>query len=358
MLSFFKSELDSLIVFAKKPRDAQELTKFSYRIKVLGFAFLLNVGLILLASVGLGILEYFKVFDSSNHQVELFLKQYHPAIVFVLAAFLLPILEEIIFRFGLRYNKFLLGIIWRFIKPTPRNMSDEEAESRSRLAWNRYFPYSFYSSSLIFAFIHIFNFGLSGWAYIFTPILVLPQFITGFLCGYLRVKFNFAYSILLHIFNNALFIGITFAMMWANGNFNFNQTTKSEVIDNENYYLKIEVVENVYDNHSTTKVDYQLADDSSAAPMDEYYKVNAKTITIEQVKEIKSERINSLAKKIDSYEDISDITSAMNSKKSDRIDYKNATKRFNIIYNSKKPGMRNRDTLFTHFERITGEQIK
>ena len=162
---------------------------------------------------------------------------------------------------------------------------------------------------------------------------------------------------LLHIFNNGLFVGITFAMMWANGNFNFNQITKSEVIDNENYYLKIEVVENVYNNQSTTKVDYKLLDDYSTMPMDEYYKVNAKTITIELVKEIKSERINSLAKKIDTYEDLSDITSAMNSKKSNKIDYKNATKRFNIIYNSKKSGMRNRDTLFKHFERITGEKL-
>ena len=357
MLSFFQSEMDSLIAFAKKPRDAQELTTFQYRIRVFGFAFLLNVGLILLASVGLGILEYYKVFDSNNHQVELLLKTFHPALVFVFAVFLGPILEEFVFRFGLRYNKFVPLVVWNYIKSANSDQSAEEAESRGRLKWNRLFPALFYSSSLVFAFIHIFNFGLSGWAFIFTPILVLPQFITGFLCGYLRVKFNFAYSMLLHIFNNGLFVGITFAMMWANGNFNFNQITKSEVIDNENYYLKIEVVENVYNNQSTTKVDYKLLDDYSTMPMDEYYKVNAKTITTEQAKEIKSERINSLAKKIDTYEDISDITSAMNSKKSDRIDYKNATKRFNIIYNSKKSGMRNRDTLFKHFERITGEKL-
>ena len=107
MLSFFQSELDSLIAFAKKPRDAQELTTFQYRIRVFGFAFLLNVGLILLASVGLGILEYYKVFDSNNHQVELLLKTFHPALVFVFAVFLGPILEEFVFRFGLRYNKFV-----------------------------------------------------------------------------------------------------------------------------------------------------------------------------------------------------------------------------------------------------------
>ena len=238
MLSFFQSELDSLIAFAKKPRDAQELTTFQYRIRVFGFAFLLNVGLILLASVGLGILEYYKVFDSNNHQVELLLKTFHPALVFVFAVFFGPILEEFVFRFGLRYNKFVPLVVWNYIKSANSDQRAEEAESRGRLKWNRYFPALFYSSSLVFAFIHIFNFGLSGWAFIFTPILVLPQFITGFLCGYLRVKFNFAYSMLLHIFNNGLFVGITFAMMWANGNFNFNQTTKSVVIDNENYYLK------------------------------------------------------------------------------------------------------------------------
>lgn len=358
MASFFRSELDSLIAFAKKPRDAQELTTFSYRIKVLGFAFLLNVGMILIASVGLGILEHFKVFDSSNHQVELFLKQYHPAVVFVLAAFLLPILEELIFRFGLRYNKFLPGIIWRFIKPTPKDISQEQAESLNRLGWNRAFPVIFYSSTVVFAFIHIFNFELSGWTYIFTPILVLPQFITGFLCAYLRVKLNFAYSMLLHIFNNTLFIGITFAMMWANGNFNINQTTKSEVIDNVNYYLKIEVIENVYDNHSVTKVDYQLEDDSSNAPMDKYYNVYAKNITPIQVEDIKSEHINSLATRVNTYEDLSDFTSKSYSNTNKRKDYNNSTKRFNIHYYSKKSGMRNRDTLFMHFERITGERLK
>ena len=357
MLSFFQSEMDSLIAFAKKPRDAQELTTFQYRIRVFGFAFLLNVGLILLASVGLGILEYYKVFDSNNHQVELLLKTFHPALVFVFAVFLGPILEEFVFRFGLRYNKFVPLVVWNYIKSANSDQSAEEAESRGRLKWNRYFPALFYSSSLVFAFIHIFNFGLSGWAFIFTPILVLPQFITGFLCGYLRVKFNFAYSMLLHIFNNGLFVGITFAMMWANGNFNFNQITKSEVIDNENYYLKIEVVENVYNNQSTTKVDYKLLDDYSTMPMDEYYKVNAKTITIEQVKEIKSERINSIIYKSKSERELSPTKEIANGNNIAKIDYKNATKRFNIIYNSKKSGMRNRDTLFKHFERITGEKL-
>ena len=357
MLSFFQSEMDSLIAFAKKPRDAQELTTFKYRIRVFGFAFLLNIVLILLASLGISALELAGIIDSENHQVQLLLKTFHPALVFVFAVFLGPILEEFVFRFGLRYNKFVPLVVWNYIKSANSDQSAEEAESRGRLKWNRLFPALFYSSSLVFAFIHIFNFGLSGWAFIFTPILVLPQFITGFLCGYLRVKFNFAYSMLLHIFNNGLFVGITFAMMWANGNFNFNQITKSEVIDNENYYLKIEVVENVYDHQSTTKVDYKLLDDYSTMPMDEYYKVNAKTITIEQVKEIKSERINSIIYKSKSERELSPTEEMANGNNIAKIDYKNATKRFNIIYNSKKSGMRNRDTLFKHFERITGEKL-
>ena len=105
MLSFFQSEMDSLIAFAKKPRDAQELTTFQYRIRVFGFAFLLNIVLILLASLGISALELAGIIDSENHQVQLLLKTFHPALVFVFAVFLGPILEEFVFRFGLRYNK-------------------------------------------------------------------------------------------------------------------------------------------------------------------------------------------------------------------------------------------------------------
>jgi membrane protease YdiL (CAAX protease family) len=63
----------------------------------------------------------------------------------------------------------------------------------------KYFKYFFYSTAILFGIFHIFNFnGITMMNFFWTPILVLPQIIMGFLFGYIRVTYGLFYSILIH----------------------------------------------------------------------------------------------------------------------------------------------------------------
>jgi uncharacterized protein len=97
-----------------------------------------------------------------------------------------PITEELIFRYILRYNKL-------FSKLIPRNN------------WNYIFKFLVYISIVLFGFIHSSNFENSSiFFYCILPILVASQLIGGVFLTFLRVRFNLASSIFSHILWNTL----------------------------------------------------------------------------------------------------------------------------------------------------------
>lgn len=72
----------------------------------------------------------------------------------------------------------------------------------------RVFPLSFWLSTVIFAFVHVFNFPGAG---IWTVLpFVLPQFVAGSIFGFARVTYGLWASILLHMLHNGTFVAIVF----------------------------------------------------------------------------------------------------------------------------------------------------
>jgi membrane protease YdiL (CAAX protease family) len=68
-----------------------------------------------------------------------------------------------------------------------------------KLFFIRNFSFFFYFTAILFGLIHIFNFnGISEANFIWTPIIVIPQIIMGFLLGYVRVVYGFIYAVLFH----------------------------------------------------------------------------------------------------------------------------------------------------------------
>lgn len=97
-----------------------------------------------------------------------------------------PITEELIFRYILRYNKLFSKLI-------------------HRNNWNYIFKFLVYISIVLFGFIHSSNFENSSiFFYCILPILVASQLIGGVFLTFLRVRFNLASSIFSHILWNAL----------------------------------------------------------------------------------------------------------------------------------------------------------
>ncbi len=90
----------------------------------------------------------------------------------------------------------LIGIFYPFGQPK---------HYKKTFYWNTYsnfFPWIFHIVALLFANIHLFNFVLNEITFITLPLLTLPQWITGLVLGWIRIKFGIGSSIVLHaIFN-------------------------------------------------------------------------------------------------------------------------------------------------------------
>ena len=101
--------------------------------------------------------------------------------ILLLAAIITPIVEELIFR----------APITAFKKP-------------------KSFKQSFYTFSIAFGIIHIFNFEITTNVLLLAPLLVLPQLLVGTYFGYIRVRLGLRWSMLLHGCYNGVLITMSF----------------------------------------------------------------------------------------------------------------------------------------------------
>lgn len=97
-------------------------------------------------------------------------------LIFGFAVIFAPILEELIFRFPLKYS------------------------ITSRVSLNRVF---FYGIAILFAGVHIFNFADVPFFWMI-PLLVLPQFGLALVLGFVRLRFGMWANIYVHMLNNLL----------------------------------------------------------------------------------------------------------------------------------------------------------
>ncbi|VCU68836.1 CAAX amino terminal protease self- immunity [Pigmentiphaga humi] len=142
-----------------------------------------------------------------------------------------PVLEEMLFRFGLRRPAAALWLLpiliaAMFMRPglaAGASIAFACAAVAGVLAWRRQrwpwsvlrryrslFPWTFHLVTLAFAFLHLANFrlGESGW--LILPLLVLPQWASGLVLGWMRVRFGILASIALH----AMFNAGPMALLW------------------------------------------------------------------------------------------------------------------------------------------------
>ena len=104
----------------------------------------------------------------------------------VLFVFVVPFIEEVIFRLFLSYRRVNLVI--------------------SKESWTKLFPYLVYIPTLIFGFLHLGNFNNeNALFYILSPLVILSQLFGGLVISFIRVRLNFFYSTFYHFIWNFLF---------------------------------------------------------------------------------------------------------------------------------------------------------
>ncbi len=139
-----------------------------------------------------------------KHQVQTLVELFPIPVVLMLAVLLIPFIEELIFRFPLKYKRnYPLRAVAMAV-----NGQNSRTEGKVRRWWHRKYPVIFYLSAGIFAVIHFVNYDSETTLVFILPFLVLPQFILGLLMGYLRVRYNFFTGFLMHALHNALFMTI------------------------------------------------------------------------------------------------------------------------------------------------------
>jgi len=138
-----------------------------------------------------------------------------------------PLVEELLFRYGLRRPMqalwvvpaaavaLIYGIPWAASALLPALVVWLQIRKRAmpwlwRKTWRRAFGWVFYGASTLFALMHLLNFTLHQTPLWLLPLLVLPQWCTGLVLGWLRVRHGIGASMLLH----ALFNGGPLLLVW------------------------------------------------------------------------------------------------------------------------------------------------
>jgi len=227
----FSEFMNEAFRFAIKP-TLKEAIPFSWLtlIKTLGYALVLDFGLMTIALIIMGLVVGSSLDD--QHQFKELLKTLSPLVLFFMVAILAPLLEETIFRLFLRFHTLTLfaSILAGALFFIPRNegvslwivsgvfafiflglvglyLQPEHATKVLKKFWEQHFWVLYYASVLIFGLAHISNYNLPVWKLtLLAPILVLPQILLGFILGYLRIRFGFVYAVLLHAFHNGILI--------------------------------------------------------------------------------------------------------------------------------------------------------
>jgi len=190
--------------FLREPIDRKDSTGLS-PLKVFILLLIIDIILMLFLSYGISLFENKGWIDLENHAVTQLFINFPWYWIILLAVLLIPFLEELIFRFPLRFEKnYLLQVPILLISG-----KDKRKKQTYKNIWDKYFGQIFYLSAITFALMHALNYNWDNTSLWLSPLLVLPQFILALFMGYLRVRFNFFLGFLFHAIHNLIFIGFS-----------------------------------------------------------------------------------------------------------------------------------------------------
>lgn len=240
-----KKILREVFDFIKNPTD-QRIENRSFKKNLKYFFSIYILDIILNVTIFLPILVFTEKYIVSLVMESRINYRYNtlPFIVITIGL-IAPIIEELIFRLPLRYYKLFSFFI-------------------SKDKWKRNFKYFIYISIITFGLIHSLNYSNSPSLifFLFIPILVISQLLSGAILSFLRVRFNLLSSILYHsLWNLTLILVMFFSSIWS----------KPYLIEKNHYSIEIKTVP------FNTKHGQFFSIDSSS---NRFYNINLKEYSI------------------------------------------------------------------------------
>lgn len=242
MLSGLKNTWNDLRQYLPRPYDKlDDSATLGHKIGRLFSVLAIDLTGAVLLMLLLSAIAELGLLNMEEHAVAEAFSSMSPVALLLMAVVAAPLIEEFIFRFFLRFevNPFMgLARVFAPFKNTTASDGNEAERKQLRRAnlrgwWGRNFRWIFYLSAALFAYMHLFNFKISTTILLLSPLLVAAQFWMGSLSGYLRTRYGFVWSLLLHGIHNLILVGGT---MLADG------PTEIFAIDNDDYHLLIEEV--------------------------------------------------------------------------------------------------------------------
>lgn len=184
-----KKYFTELFNFYKNPKD-ERIANYTLRknIKYILFTFFVDLSLFIILFPFLYYLLKNNLIPEDFERIDYADNTFFKSLLIV--AFLVPFVEEIIFRLPIRYNKLYAYFI-------------------STKVWNNLFKILVFTLPPLFGFFHLANYGeLTFSLILIAPVLIGSQIIGGYFYTFLRVKFNFASALISHILWN-LVLSIT-----------------------------------------------------------------------------------------------------------------------------------------------------
>jgi membrane protease YdiL (CAAX protease family) len=180
---------------------------------------------------------------------------WNPFLLISVIVFILPVTEELVFRFPLRFERNYFA-----------RLIDWITKGWVKKRWDSFFRYILYSLIAVFGFMHLMNFeNREPVFYVLSPILIGGQLVGGLILSYSRIKLGFTWAILQHCAFNLFFvlIGLTF----------FHNQSIVEISDE---HLSIEIKELIY-------IDKDSSYYKSVSDSDLIYSIEANDISLFQL---------------------------------------------------------------------------
>lgn len=209
--------------FIKNPND-ERIENWSWRKNANYLFYILVFELSINFLVFFPILYILNIVDPIISETRIDYKENSLIYILIITAFLVPIVEELIFRLPLRHNKVFSILI-------------------SKKKWNTIFRYLIYISILAFGFVHSSNYQNDSFLfYCMLPMIIATQLVGGIFLTFLRVRFNLLSSIIAHIVWNSLLTVIPVLISFLE---------KPYAKENDNYSLRIKYIN--YNNKNSQK---------------------------------------------------------------------------------------------------------